>query len=96
MERNFIQKNIELAYETGQEVMVYIRGLEEPFRGSIRECGPTHFSLFHNGAKMGMLWAFRLQDVRTIALMIPLPSDPDEEKRIDADLPVTIKDTPQS
>lgn len=68
------QKMIESAFHSGAELIVHIRGQENAFRGTVSEFDGEFFTLFHQGCCHGALWAFRLSDVLTCALLVPMPN----------------------
>jgi hypothetical protein len=89
------QQLIQSAFDTGNEVIVFARGLEESFRGKVQDFDGESFTLFHSGCCHGLLWTFRLEDVLTCALVVALPSDPESHGQLhqpDASLPEEIKD----
>jgi hypothetical protein len=67
------KKMIESAFHAGGEMIIHIKGQEEGFRGIVQDFDGEFFTLFHNGCCNGLVWAFRLEDVLTCALVVPIP-----------------------
>ena len=68
-----MQSKLASAFHHNSEVIVYVKGQQTPFRGSVQDLDATHFSLFHNGCCQGLLWTFAIADVQACALVIPVP-----------------------
>jgi hypothetical protein len=77
---------IQNAFESGGEVIVILRGQDESFRGQVRDFDGIHFTVFHRGRSNGFLWAFRLEDVLSCALLIPEPNSAILEVEVDPKL----------
>jgi len=67
------KKMIESAFHHGDEMIVHIKGQEDAFRGIVQDYDGEFFTLFHHGCCNGIVWAFRLEDVLTCALIVPVP-----------------------
>jgi hypothetical protein len=77
---------IQSAYDAGSDIVVYIRGIQDVFRGTVRSIEQDTFTLFHNGCCNGMLWQFHFSDVLTVALVLPLPRELTIDCHFEADM----------
>ena len=66
---------IQTSFDSASEIIVRIRGVDHTFRGKVQDYDGTHFTLFNNGQQQGLLWAFKVDDILTCALIVPLPEN---------------------
>lgn len=62
------------AYESGNDVVLDHQHYGNMLRGRVYDLDDTHFTLFNSGAQGGILWAFRLEDIQYVGLVVDLPT----------------------
>ena len=74
---------LQAAFESGQDILVVIRGQEDPAQGRVQDFDGEYFTILSTGCCapdcpgdcQGMLWAFHLADVQSIGLPVNKPKD---------------------
>ncbi|MEB3206405.1 MAG: hypothetical protein VKK59_03535 [Vampirovibrionales bacterium] len=74
---------LQAAFESGQDVVVVIRGHDDHVQGRVQDVDGEYFTILSTGCLalecpgdcQGMLWAFHLADVQSVGLPLSKPSN---------------------
>lgn len=69
-----IKKVLSSAFETSSDVLIFLRGFPEAFKGRVQDIDDEYFSLLQSSKSSSVLLVFQLKDVLSCGLMLAPPS----------------------
>jgi hypothetical protein len=69
-----IRKALNSAFETGSDVLIFLRGFPEAFKGRVQDIDDEYFSLLQSSKSSSVLLVFQLKDVLSCGLLLAPPT----------------------